>query len=520
MSAEPYFQHPLYPVAAKHLQQGEWKAGLMVVDRLIKLFPSEQELRSLRNEFLFKESLDGAEVGERAIEGRQKLRRALVGIATLSVALGVAYLGLRTYSGWIGQQFNSASAQVQQHILNTRLAAKQADAEALIQVGRLDEAEAVLQEIAELDPAFAGLPELHAQLATERQLSGIYVLAMQQIDAGEWLGAKASLEQLSAIEPNYRDVNLQMIYIERQTLLGNLLTDGEAAIDRADWEQAVAAFETVRTLHPDHQPEYVQARLFESYVNAGRAVLIGQEDSLAALEQAEVHLRRALALRPQEADIKREREMAGLYLKAQGDFDVGNWSGVIDALELVIAVAPDYAQGTARQTLYDAYMARGGHQMSIHNYSEASNDFTRAVALAEQDDRAALRLYEGELKLAETHGAQGDFEAAVVHYRAAAEWGRLAARGADNVALLGALQEAESYAARGNFGVAYERYQRAVRLAHATQTTLIHVVESGEYLTLLASRYGSTVRAIAQANDIENQNLIFPGQELVIPVLP
>ncbi len=158
--------------------------------------------------------------------------------------------------------------------------------------------------------------------------------------------------------------------------------------------------------------------------------------------------------------------------------------------------------------------------MSVPNYPDALNDFKRAVALAEQDERAALRLYEGELKLAETHGAQGDYEAAVVHYRAAAEWGRLTARGADNAALLSALQEAESYAARGNFGVAFERYQRAVQLAQATQTTLIHAVESGEYLTLLASRYGSTVRAIAQANDIENLNLIFPGQQLVIPVLP
>ena len=45
-------------------------------------------------------------------------------------------------------------------------------------------------------------------------------------------------------------------------------------------------------------------------------------------------------------------------------------------------------------------------------------------------------------------------------------------------------------------------------------------MQQGEYLTLVASRYGSTVRAIALANGIENDNLIFPGQELLIPVLP
>ena len=68
--------------------------------------------------------------------------------------------------------------------------------------------------------------------------------------------------------------------------------------------------------------------------------------------------------------------------------------------------------------------------------------------------------------------------------------------------------------------MAYERYQRAVRLANANQVKKIHIVQEGEYLTLLASRYGSTVRAIALANDIENDNLIFAGQELLIPVLP
>ncbi len=37
---------------------------------------------------------------------------------------------------------------------------------------------------------------------------------------------------------------------------------------------------------------------------------------------------------------------------------------------------------------------------------------------------------------------------------------------------------------------------------------------------MLASRYDSTVRAIALANDITNANLIYVGQELIIPVLP
>lgn len=46
---------------------------------------------------------------------------------------------------------------------------------------------------------------------------------------------------------------------------------------------------------------------------------------------------------------------------------------------------------------------------------------------------------------------------------------------------------------------------------------LIHVVEPNESLTLIAKRYGVTVQAIQDANAIEDPNVIFVGQRLVIP---
>jgi LysM repeat protein len=48
--------------------------------------------------------------------------------------------------------------------------------------------------------------------------------------------------------------------------------------------------------------------------------------------------------------------------------------------------------------------------------------------------------------------------------------------------------------------------------------TIIHVVQRGEWLFLIARRYGTTVSAIVRANFIVNPNLIYPGQRLVIPV--
>jgi len=53
--------------------------------------------------------------------------------------------------------------------------------------------------------------------------------------------------------------------------------------------------------------------------------------------------------------------------------------------------------------------------------------------------------------------------------------------------------------------------------APGAEGTIIHLVERGENLTLIAARYGTTVAAIVQANNIANPDLIYVGQRLTIP---
>ncbi len=48
--------------------------------------------------------------------------------------------------------------------------------------------------------------------------------------------------------------------------------------------------------------------------------------------------------------------------------------------------------------------------------------------------------------------------------------------------------------------------------------TTTYVVQSGDTLSAIARRFGTTVNAIVQANNLPNPNLIFPGQVLIIPV--
>ncbi len=48
-------------------------------------------------------------------------------------------------------------------------------------------------------------------------------------------------------------------------------------------------------------------------------------------------------------------------------------------------------------------------------------------------------------------------------------------------------------------------------------TPVVHVVQRNEYLAQIARRYNTTVTAIVVANNILNPNLIYPGQQLLIP---
>ena len=50
-----------------------------------------------------------------------------------------------------------------------------------------------------------------------------------------------------------------------------------------------------------------------------------------------------------------------------------------------------------------------------------------------------------------------------------------------------------------------------------TTGTTTHIVQPGENLFRIALRYGTTVEALAQANNITNPSLIYVGQELAIP---
>jgi LysM repeat protein len=53
--------------------------------------------------------------------------------------------------------------------------------------------------------------------------------------------------------------------------------------------------------------------------------------------------------------------------------------------------------------------------------------------------------------------------------------------------------------------------------APGTTDPVVHIVQWGETLHLIAGRYGTTTAAVASANNLRNPNFVYVGQRLVIP---
>ncbi len=537
-SAESYLNHPTFNSAMKHFQEGDWNASLKEVDWLLKQFPLERDLKHLRKDINIRATMDSEERSDDAIYNRQRMLKLSIRAGAIFAVVILIGLTFSSFSDVIQEKLQFARTAIEQEVQSIELASKFRDAQALLQADRPDEAYVLLQEILERGGDFPGLQDALTNATSSSTLKTKYEEAARLLEIQDLTAARALLDEIYLESPNYRDVPVLISNLDGMSAFTELYQQSTMYFEAEQWEQALTGFETLRSMDPGFQGEQVLDQLFQSYVNAARTVLVDREDSLEALRTAENYFRKALALRPQNPEIKSERELARLYIDAQADYLSGQWSEVISSLEVVHSKETDYAAGAALQTLYEAYVARGDNRLAAGEYEHALSDFQRAVILAEQDPEAVLRLYEAQLKVAEAQGAQNNYEAAVLLYRSAVELSRLKDRAKQSdLTQLALLEEAEYFATSGNFSVSYERYRSALGIVpgnyclsfepyqealHSNtyiQSMQKHVVETGEYLTLIANRYYSTVCAIVLANEISDPNTIFLGQELLIPVL-
>jgi tetratricopeptide (TPR) repeat protein len=574
----PYRNDPRFQAAMEYFQKGEWKAGLAALDDVQNQYPNIDDLGALREEILLKTNLDEYEVLDVKVERRKKFVKNTVRFGLLAIAMVFIYWGFTTFNSWIFDQVGNIQENVVSDFRSVELAIQFRDAQSYIAGNQPEAALTILTEIANADPNYPGIADLINQAQGDSELKTEYDNAISLYEQGDMLTALDAFEAIVEQQPEYLDVSIRIQEIQGQFYLLDLLDQAESAYESEDWELASSHYETMRAIAPDYRTELVEQRLIRSYMNlsssilgaesatpealviadtyfrkvmvlrprdeallaeqnriknqfkdrlfqyyvqAARDAVVGQEDSLAALESAKSFLNKALLLKPDNSNVSREVNLANAYTNALIDFDRGLIQEAISNLEYIYSQDSLYAGGTALQSMYESYMERGHDYTATGQLEAALADYQRAAEIASETEDPDLKLYFAKIKIAESFGILNNYSVAVNNYNEAVELINLQplldAADLDRAFLL---REAERYAGIEWYRTAYRLYRRVLPATDLIlNTEEIITVGEGDYLANLAKSYGTTIREILKANELSSADNIQLGQKLVIPTL-
>jgi len=570
---------PKYVEMLTSLQRGEWESALKQLDFLIESYPLENELRSFRQEIHLRAKFDQDEIHDLKTAKKRKLKRTALEMIVVVVVLGLFIYGATTAVSTIFEQFQVAIAAAEDELQKTTLEIKFDNAVSHLRAGYPETAKGIFDEILAEDPNYADEIEPYmAEIEAATTAQGQYERAVALVEEEKYNEANVIFEDLQEKYGNFEDVQAQLDNIESQFLLEDLLLNADLAFKERRWEDAIQKYLQIRGTNPNFEEAYTDEQLFQSYLSAGEAVLDNPESTLQDLQKVEDYFKAALSMRPrsEEALVRRQsvrrtleerlfwayvntadqklaenpagletldlalgyykkalelrpedqyvllkRDLAELFVKGHENFLLNKWKEAIEALEYVYSNDPEFAVGTARQTLYESYIGRGDSQMASGRHEDALEDYRKAAVLVEGDSAAMLQMFEAQVRIANALGALGEYDQAVAMYRAAVELTDFRQRIlADNRALALKIDNAEVYAQNSNSIQAFRTYAEVLRQSDSIYEYVVHVVVKGEYLTKIAQQYKTSVSSIVKINDISNPNRIFEGQELKIPVLP
>lgn len=575
---ESYYQSPLFREAMKHFQSGQWEDGLNRLAEVEKKYPLNLELRTLRQEMQVRSRVEEYEVEDTKRSRRSKFMFYLSRVVVGALLILVIYFGASTYYKWIQQRWQSTLQDINTQVVEVEAAVKYRNAQDLLKAGYAGEALQMFDELAASNPELEGLETYIGEAKVLKNVSDRYAEALSMLKAGDQQGALDIFKAIEAEQPLYRDVALQIETLESQVQLSDVLSKADAAYVQKTWEAAITGYETIRAVDANYKSDHVTAQLYQSYLNAAdnvlmepsptlealqaaesyfsralslhpqdtetlarradvrntievrlvnkyiedaEAALVGQADSLTALRTAQEYFVKALELRPDDATVLIKFQSAQNYLAAIDAYSKSAWEDVISSMEQVVGQDPEYAEGTARQVLYEALISRGDNYTAAGEYLLALDDFQRAAILARQMPNSTTGEFESQTRIAESKGLLGDYQSAVFIYQAALEAAGL--REAilySDTTLSSDLRNAEAYVTTYDYHTAFNLYRKVMLDWVTAVGTETYAVQAGDYLPMLARRYNTTVSAILAANGMTAQNQLQPDTELYIPTTP
>jgi tetratricopeptide (TPR) repeat protein len=488
------------------------------------------------------------------------------------------YFGVSTYYKWFQQRVEVTQQDIQEQVVEIEAAVKYRNAQDLLKAGYAEDALQMFEELAVSNPELEGLEAYIGEAKTLKDVGDRYADALELVKTGDQAGALEILKEIEEENPLYRDVALQIQSLESEVQLSDVLNQADDAYDQGNWATAVTAYEAIRAIDANYKADHITPQLFQSYLNAAdkvlmeptptlealqaaesyfsralslrpqdtqtlarraevrntievrlvnkyledaEAALVGQADSLTALRAAQEYFVKALELRPDDANVLIKFQMAQNYLAAIDAYSKSAWEDVIAYMGEVVAQDPDYAEGTARQAMYEALISRGDNNTAAGEFLLALEDYQRAAILARQMPDSTTGEFESQTRIAEAKGLLGDYLEAVLIYQAALETAGLRELILySDTTLASDLRSAEAYVSQFDYRTAFNLYRKVMVDWVTAMDSEVYAVQAGDYLPMLARRYNTTVSAILAANGLTAQIPLEPNTELTIPTTP
>lgn len=565
--------------AMGHFRVGRWEEGLAKLAEVEKSYPTATELRGIRQEMEIRARINEYEAEDNRRNRGRKIRAFTVRFFLAVVIVIILSGAVMTYSGWIQGQVASAQSSYAQGVQQAQLVFEFRAAQNLMNAGKPDEALKTFESIKAKQADYPGLAESMQQAQALKDVEIQYTQAMNLLQVGDSAQALHILQNISDKMPNYRDVSLLIKNLQSQTEMTAVLEQAEVAFLEGRYDDAISNYESLRIMNPSFQAAKVEENLFQSYIKGAQELLLApvptvdnlkkvdhyftqalslkpldreaiaartqvrmviedaiindyvnqaqdalakEPDSIDSQKKAEQLLSLALAVRPNDANVLLQFQLAQTFIQAVSDFTNSKWDAVIKKLEYVVEQQAGYASGTAVQTLYDAYIARGSEYIASGEYSLALSDFQRAAVLAQQLAELTALTFEAQVMIGEAQGLLNHYQQAVQIYQDAINTTGLRER---ITSIQGSLNDSLMYAdylaSAGNYPSAFYAYRTVIRnRVQAYDQSTIVTVKNGDYLSMLAHRYNTTVAAILSANNLNNQPKLTTNSTLVIPILP
>jgi tetratricopeptide (TPR) repeat protein len=320
---ESYHDDPDYQSALNHFQEGDWERGLSELDRLIKQYPLEDELRALRQEMAMRAEVDRSEGADRRSLAMKRFTRIGVRVVVAALIIIPLVLFVTTYNARIRAAVDEGIRITREAERKAELRSRDIACQRYLASFRPEECAALIEEIRELDPEYSQISELEEAVENQRQLFEDYEQAKDLIEQGDYQEALFILQELEKVNPKFPDLRIVMLDLQNTYLLRSYLDECNLAFQAGEWVDAIEQCDKIQQINLEYEREQVERKLYDSYINAAQDIINNiqnvistyqdsaddetQVDILDAVldevNQADEYYFKALALRPRDEAI-------------------------------------------------------------------------------------------------------------------------------------------------------------------------------------------------------------------------